>query len=47
MKQNNAKFPKTNITSDEMILGDDNKVCHVKPLRLKLHDHIIKLLKTN
>ncbi len=33
-------FPKTRITSAEMILGGDNKVRYVKPLRITMYKHL-------
>ena len=38
-------FPKSALTSTEMVLGDDGKMRYVKPMRLELYDHFFNCLK--
>lgn len=38
-------FPKSTLTSTEMVLGDDGKMRYVKPMRLDLYDHFFNCLK--
>ena len=44
-KKIESNFPKTSITYNEMILGDDGKVRYPKPTRIKMYKHIIEQLE--
>ena len=37
-------FPGSDLTAAEMVLGDDNKMRYVKPLRLAMYEHVLSCL---
>ena len=45
-KKIEINFPKTSITHEEMVQGDDGKVRYVKPIRNQLYQHFVNELKT-
>jgi spore photoproduct lyase len=46
-KQIEQNFPKSKITLPEMVLGDDNKMRYLKPVRLEMYKKIYAWLKLN
>ncbi len=44
-KKMEINYPESNVTSSEMVLGDDGKMRYVKPLRLKLYHVLYKTLR--
>ena len=44
-KKMEENFPKSTITAEEMVLGDDGKMRYVKPKRVEMYDYFFKLLK--
>ena len=44
-KKIEMNFPKSTITYEEMIQGNDGKIRYAKPIRLKMYTYIIDLLK--
>jgi spore photoproduct lyase len=41
-----ANYPKSKITTPEMVLGDDGKVRYVKPLRLELYHRLLAAIRS-
>ena len=44
-KKMEENFPKSSITAQEMVLGDDGKMRYVKPARIELYDFFFDCLK--
>ena len=44
-KKMEENFPKSAITAEEMVLGDDGKMRYVKPVRLQMYDHFFNCLQ--
>ena len=46
-KKMENNYPASTLTAQEMVLGDDNKLRYVRPMRVKMYRHLFKALEAH